>query len=160
MSRVLAETVFRCSSGMGAIRSPTCPSARPQSPQAQAPLSDAAQAWDRIVELKSIAGFEAFREQYGANAVYDTLAALKLEELKWDQAASSQASSSTQERPAGGPNGLGYLSQFPTRGASFLRVCKDASAESASTASFAVASEALNPDKSGWPTPAPTNAPC
>jgi len=46
------------------------------------PLSEAAQAWDRIKDSKSVPVFEAFRKQYGANAVYDTLAAERIAALK------------------------------------------------------------------------------
>ena len=50
--------------------------------QPLSPLSEAAQAWDRIRNLKTVAVFEAFRKQYGTNAVYDALAAQRIEALK------------------------------------------------------------------------------
>ena len=52
------------------------------------PLSEAARAWVEIKDLKDTAVFEAFRKQYGpANALYDTLAAQKIAELKRAQVA-------------------------------------------------------------------------
>jgi formylglycine-generating enzyme required for sulfatase activity len=51
--------------------------------QAQAPMSEAAQAWDRIKDSRGIVVLEAFRKQYGAaNPLYDTLAAERIEELR------------------------------------------------------------------------------
>jgi formylglycine-generating enzyme required for sulfatase activity len=59
------------------------PAAPAAPPQAQAPMSEAANAWAEIKNAKDVAVFEAFRKQYGpANALYDTLAAQKIAELK------------------------------------------------------------------------------
>src|SRR5208337_3354988 len=58
-------------------------------PQPQPSLSEAARgAWAEIKDLKDVAVFEAFRKQYGAaNALYETLAAQKIVELKRRQVA-------------------------------------------------------------------------
>ncbi|MGO9173681.1 MAG: caspase family protein [Rhodomicrobium sp.] len=59
------------------------PTARTPKPQAQVPLSEAAQAWTDIKDSKNPPVFEAFRKQYGqANPLYDALASQRIEELK------------------------------------------------------------------------------
>jgi uncharacterized caspase-like protein len=79
-------------------------------PTPQAPLSDAAQAWDRIRDSKSIPVFEAFRKQYGANAVYGTLAAERIEELKRGQVAIQVPLSAQLQAPPGdGADGCGGM---------------------------------------------------
>jgi formylglycine-generating enzyme required for sulfatase activity len=76
------------------------PAAPAASPQAQAPLGEAAQAWAEIKNAKDIAVFEAFRKQYGpANALYDTLAAQKIAELTSSQVAVAVAPKSAPARP-------------------------------------------------------------
>jgi formylglycine-generating enzyme required for sulfatase activity len=58
------------------------PSKQPAS-QPQAPISEAAQTWDRIKDAKNPAVFKAFREQFGkTNPVYDSMAADREAELK------------------------------------------------------------------------------
>ena len=57
---------------------------------AQPPLSEAAQAWSEIKDLKDIPVFETFRKQYGpANALYDTLAAQRIADLRRVQMAAA-----------------------------------------------------------------------
>ena len=57
--------------------------ATPEATQPQTPLSEAAQAWAGIKDLRDIAVFDAFRRQYGvANPFYDELAARRIAELR------------------------------------------------------------------------------
>jgi formylglycine-generating enzyme required for sulfatase activity len=56
----------------------------------QPPVGEVAHAWGDIKDLKDVAVFEAFRKQYGqANALYDTLASQRIDELKRAQTASN-----------------------------------------------------------------------
>ena len=74
------------------FKPPAPASASPPS-GAQPPLSEAAQTWGQIKDLTDIAVFEAFRKQYGkSNAVYDTLAAERIEKLKHTKTASEGGS--------------------------------------------------------------------
>ena len=91
-------------------------------PQAQAPLSEAAQAWAGIKELGDIAVFEAFRKQYGAaNPLYDTLARQRIAMLQRKQAVPSKQAHPDGEPPSSWwpwsgnakPEGPGYAPAQP-----------------------------------------------
>lgn len=83
--------------------------AKPPEPQPSKAPADAARpdaseaagaAWAEIKDLKDIAVFEAFKKQYGpSNALYDTLAAQKIAELKRSNSASKDDSASSSWWP-------------------------------------------------------------
>ena len=69
-------------------------------PRAQSPVSEAAQAWADVKDVKDIAILETFREQYGRqNSVYDALAKQRIAALKQVQtgAEATQAQADNQE---------------------------------------------------------------
>jgi formylglycine-generating enzyme required for sulfatase activity len=78
------------------------PAAPAVPPQAQAPLSEAAQAWAQIKDSRDIAIVEGFRKQYGAaNPLYDALAAQRLAELRPAQVAVAAPPKPAPVPPAG-----------------------------------------------------------